>query len=491
MKDIVFIYFERIFQTLVGLFVTYLLVNTFSSQDYGLYKYVLSFSSTFVIFCLLGFNFSNIRFIPEYLINKDFLKINYQLFFLISINLIVAILAIVSINVLIIYDVFELDGGLSDNILSSILVLNIIKYIVTESIFYAFSKRIELTKIRIFSYLILLLINIVSILIYRVDIYTYLNFYAVFCFIESAILAYFAIRLHAKSVGTFKFKKFKLNTVIEHAKNNYGFTIVNYLRDNALTILLISYVFGYDDVSYYAIALIIPNVIRTFTPSKVFSGFIVPLYVKKYHESNEIKCIFDGVGLISKFNVIYLIPSIIFSLFMYQYVITSAFGVEYYENSWNLSLFLFANIFLMSLFDLNLVALNVLKRSDLVFKINILSVSNVLIIILFNEYGQAVIGLGNLISTLLTITCFWIVTHNVFGYRLSTYILSPKLVTYSIFMLIISYYLIDFGWVVYSIVFLVVAFLMTVLIIRSDFIENEERSVIMKVLPRKIGKICE
>ena len=473
-------------QVFFGLFTTYILVNNFDASEYGLYKYMLSFSATFILFAMLGFNFSNIRFIPEYLSRGEYGKINGQLLIFSVIHVIVLFISILVMLLLYENGLIKINNQINITCLFLIIIFNFFKYFFSESILCSFSKRLMLTYFRIGIYVIQFGIVMYAVLMRDVNFEKYVFYYTLSAAIEFLILFSGVLFVYPSVVREKCVTNINSKMVYRHAWNNYGFTIVNYLRDNAVTIILVSYLFGFTEVSYYSMALIIPNVIRTFTPSKVFSGFIVPQYVRKYNKTGDDNIIFDGLNLLSKINVIYLVPAIIYSIFMYKTVIGLAFGDIYVENSYVLSLFIFGNVFFLSFFDVNLLLLNIIKRSDLVFKLNLLSAINIFIILTYHEYGQFVIGIGNLTSTFLTVLSFWIVINKIYKKRIEFNFIDIKVFLYVVFLLSISLMLNDINKIIYSIIFLPLSLYAAVLLMKSTFLNDQEYSVVVKIIPKKL-----
>ena len=251
--------------------------------------------------------------------------------------------------------------------------------------------------------------------------------------------------------------------------------VVNFLRDNAATIIVVTYLFDYHEVAYYSIALILPNILRGFSPSKVFSGLIMPEFVKKYKINNDKQVVFDGLNFMSKLNLIFLIPAIIYSIFMYQFVIESFFSFEYSKNTFHLSMFLFINVLFLSYLDLNILASNILEKSNLVFKLKLFSISNIVLLVALSEIGRLSIGIANLVSTFLTVIAFWIVLKKHFNNRINFYFIRKEILIYTLVLLATSILLYRINIYIYMIIFLIFSIIVIYYIIKSDFISNEEK----------------
>jgi len=281
--------------------------------------------------------------------------------------------------------------------------------------------------------------------------------------------------IYKNMVPTNKIKKFKIAKQLTYSFHNYGFMVVNFLRDNAATIIVVTYLFDYHEVAYYSIALILPNILRGFSPSKVFSGLIMPEFVKKYKINNDKQVVFDGLNFMSKLNLIFLIPAIIYSIFMYQFVIESFFSFEYSKNTFHLSMFLFINVLFLSYLDLNILASNILEKSNLVFKLNLFSISNIVLLVALSEIGRLSIGIANLVSTFLTVIAFWIVLKKHFNNRINFYFIRKEILIYTLVLLATSILLYRINIYIYMIIFLIFSIIVIYYIIKSDFISNEEK----------------
>jgi O-antigen/teichoic acid export membrane protein len=485
LKEAFIIYFERIVNVFTGFLLSYLVINYFSQNDYGIYKYVMSLGSLFIVFAMLGFNLANIRFIPEYILHKEYKKINYQIFYFAVIQIAFIIVSLITVYILYINKILQIDNQIDIRYLYVIFIGYYIKSYFAESLLVAFSKRIILTYLRIILYFIQVIIIYYAIY-NNVNIKDFIYYVMLFSIIEAFVLTLGIISVYKKLIPSFTFNKFNLNKQYNYSFNNYGFIIVNFLRDNAATIVVVSYLFNYTEVAYYSVALIIPNIVRGFSPSKVFSGLIMPEFVKKYKQNGEEQEIFDGLNFMGKINIIFLIPAVIYSIFMYQFVISTFFSMDYAINSFHLSIFLFLNIVLMSYLDLNLLASNILEKSDLVFKLNLFSISNIVLLLILSELGRISIGIANLLSTFFTVFAFWIVLQKYFQNRINFYFLNKEIIIYFIVLLAFSFGLYLFNIYVYMIVFLIVSMIAILYIIKSNFINTQERKFLQSKLPQKI-----
>lgn len=485
MKSPIIIYLERVINLGAGLLISYLVINYFSSSDYGVYKYLLSFASIFTTFVILGFNVTNARYIPEYLVQKDFRKINYQVVSFFFLQLIVVILSITIIYLLRSFDFIKISDKIESIPLLAISVLQYLKYYLAESILVAFSKRMKLTYLRIILLFTQLAIIYVAIFMESniVEFIKYVLFFSIF---ETTVLLFGAFSTYKKVVPLFKVEKFSLFKQYKYSLNNYGFMICNLLRDNAATIVAVAYLFNYNQVSYYSVALIIPNIVRGFSPSKVFSGLILPEFVKKYKKNGEKGAVFDGLNLMAKINIIFLVPAVIYAVFMFEFVIGKFFGEEYVVNSFHLSLFLFLNVIFLSYLDLNIMASNILERSDIVFKLNLFSVSNIVLLVGLNEYGAISIGVANVLSTVLTVFSFWLVLKKHFRKRINFYFVNKEILIYLSVLLVISYLLYIINIYFYLVGFLLISFISAICLVRSEFINTSEREFLKQNLPKKI-----
>jgi len=486
------IYVERLVQLISSILITYWLVNFFSPEDYGVYRIVLSSAALIVLATLLGFNQANIRYIPEYLLQDDIFKVHYQ----VKTYLIIQIFVFILLSTILIYlnnrSYLELDDRL---ILSSLLVLallNLFKSYLGESLHIAFSKRIQLTRIRIF-------LNIFQLVL----IYTFVNnsnfgitelqlllvFYAV---IEVLALLYGVKIFYPINVSGNNSYPFEIRSTLRYSINNYGFVWVNFLRDNAATSIMTSLIFGFREVALYSIALIIPSIVRNFTPSKVFSGLLMPYYIKENDIVDGDSKLGDGMDLMAKLNVLDLIPACLYSIYMYTWIIERFFGFEYSNPTFFLSIFLFANIAILSYVDVSALKLNLLKRSGMLFTINIASTSNILLLILLSRYGLISIGIANFISTFITVILLYVCKQKIIGRAVITglYGWHPFLYIISIFIgLHLIYIIFD---ILFSLVAPIFLFFICRAILRSHYFTKDEKILIKSIIPRRLkGLIYE
>ena len=488
MKEILLIYAERILQVLVGFAVTYLLINNFTPDNYGLYKYVISISSVLTIVILLGFNVANIRFIPEYIMDKKYEVINSQILIFSIVNL--AFLSFIYVVVVLgkKTGAIQWDKPFEIELIFLLSLFYYLKSYLGESLFVAFSKRVSLTSVRLVCNCIQLSMVYYAIVISNVNIHEFFVYILVFAGIEAFLLALGVFSFYFKLVPSRKVNQFGGREVYRYAINNYGFSLVGFLRDSAFSIIIVSYVFRYQEVAFYSVALIIPNIIRTFTPGKVFSGFIMPIYVRKYRELNCEESVFNGLNLISKLNMIFLIPSLVYSVSIYRYLITTFFNANYSNESFYLSVFLFVNVIFQAYLDLCFLSTNIIGRSDLMFKINLLSVSNLVLILLFVGAGTSGIGAANLFSTMLSVMVAGYVIKRIFGMRIKSYILDPHIILYAVFLISFSLLFSSMNIYIYTPMFVLLTFGFIWIIFVSSFFSSSEKFEVQSILPASLRR---
>ena len=477
LKEFVIIYVERIIQVLVGFVITYLIVNYFNANDYGVYKYVLSLSAMFVLLVLLGFNATNVRYIPAFLLHNDYAKINYQvlLFTVIQFVLVVATLSV--LYYLINSELIDISDGIATSYLFLFFVFNYLKAYFGESLLVAFSKRLLLTYIRIFLYFVQLSLICFAV-VEESNIQEFVFYLMIISGVEFFLLGLGALSVYVKQLPDATVEKFDLKNQFSYSFNNYGFSWVNFLRDNAATVIVVSYLYSYTEVAYYSVALIIPNIVRSFSPSKVFSGLVMPEFVKRYSLSGDEAVVFDGLGFLSKINLLFLVPAILYSCFLYTFIVESFFGLDYAVNSFSLSLFLFINILFLSYLDINLLAANIFERSNLVLNINLLSVSNILLLFLLSDVGRESIGFSNLASTFLTVIGFWFVFGRIYKRKINFNFFEKNVLVFFGGLLAISAVLYSVSLYLYMFLFPVVALFGVFFMTRTSFFQEFERDFI-------------
>jgi O-antigen/teichoic acid export membrane protein len=485
-KQIILIYSEKVLQVFFGFFVTYLLVNHFSAEDFGVYKYIVSLVALFLIFILLGFNVTNIRYIPEYIVKTEKQKINYQIIFFLAVQIVVIFITFTVLWIVFNVGYLDTQEKIDYEILLVWFVLATLKAYIGESLHIAFSERVQLTQIRILLYFIQFLILVYAVMFSQVTILELQNYLVIYVLIEVVLLVISIWSIHRKNVGEYKLVKSDLSETYPYAAYNYGFSWSNFARDNAATILVVGYLFSFTEVAYYSIALLIPNMVRGFTPSKVFSGFLMPDFVKKYTVSGNTQEVFDGLNFIGKLNVAYLVPAVLFSVFSYEYVITLFFNEQYAKQTFYLSVFLFVNIFLIAFVDLLMLSTNIFKRPDIVFKVNLLSVSNIAFLFLFYEAGMISIGMANLLSTAITVFVFLYVSKQIWGSSIKMYFLDIRVVMYITFLTLMFLMLNQLSSLEKFLIGFFLCFLAFIVFLRTSFFSKSEKDLIKKVLPTRL-----
>lgn len=481
------IYLERVVQLLSGILITYWLVNHFTADDYGVYRYILSISSLLVMVSLLGFNAANVRYIPEYIAkDKDYL-INHQVKAYFLIQLAVFALITILVGASIWAEIVDVDQRVIVTVVLLIAFFNYIKSYIGESLHVAFSKRQQLTKIRIFLNVVQLAIIYVFISSEESSIQNLQYYLAFYSSVEVVALLYGVRLFYKRTTPGDTSSPESIKHTLNYASYNYGFTWVNFLRDNAATSIMVAYLFSFKEVALYAVALIIPNIIRNFTPSKVFSGLIIPIYIKQHIATGNSTPVFAGMSLMARLNVLYLIPACLYSIYLYQWIIGKYFGAEYSNSTYWLSLFLFANVAILSYVDLGAVLLNILDKASLLFKVNILSATNILFLYLLHSGGVLSIGVSNLLSTMLTVGFLYIFIVKVFGKPIATGFECFHIFRYALFIFVGFFLLFQLGEVLFLTLAPLYAAFIFIVIVRSTYFDNVERAAIRNALPKMLG----
>jgi O-antigen/teichoic acid export membrane protein len=485
MKDLIIIYFERFIHVLFVFFINYFVINYFTQNDYGLYKYIVSIVSAAGIFSLLGFNIANIRYIPEYLENKEYFKIKYQIFIFSVIQLTLICASLLLFYFFLNNDIVVLDENIDVVLLSSLFLLSYVKSYFAESLLVAFSKRVLLTYARIALYFIQFSIIYIAIAS-KVNIREFIEYIVVFSIIETLLLVFVAFKVYRDKVIDSNLTKFNLTDRYIFSINNYGFSVVNFLRDNAVTIIVVSYLFNYKEVAYYSLALMIPNIVRGFTPSKVFAGFLIPDLVDKFNEKHDKLDVFKWINFMSKIDVIFLIPAIIYSLFLYDLVISNVFNEEYAKETFTTSVALFMNVFFLSLLGLNAILTTITKESNLLFKVNLLSISNIFLLFLLSDFGRVSIGIANLLSTFLVVISFWFVFRKKYNTAINFNFFNKINLLYFVALCVISLALYNINIFLYMILFpFIVIFLWIGMLKTSYFSKLERHFIFTKIITNK------
>ncbi len=484
-KGLYIIYFESIFRAAVGFVVAYLVINYFSEQDYGIYKFLMSVAATFAIFFPFGLNATAVRYIPEKLVKNQYQEINY----LIVVSLAIQLL-LVGMSVAFLYYAYEFEF-IAEELqkveffyFACYVALSFFGIYLGNSLLVAFSKRVLLTYIRLLLFVVQLILIALAI-DNQVSLNEFIKYLVYLKAIESLFFIAAISVVYVRCIPDHRFRRFQMREVVGYSMNNYGFSWVNYLRDNAATIIVVGYLFSFTEVAYYSVALIIPNLVRAFTPSKVFGGFLMPEFVKGYTQDGDRDSVLHGASFLMKLNWIFLLSAIVYSVFLYEFVVGSFFGEQYAEKSYHIALFLFFNIIALAYLDLNIIAANTFKRSDLVFKLNILSISNIVFLFLFSEFGTYGIGLANLLSTLAVIISF----HFVFKalYKKGVDLTFDELVKLALFgasLIIVSIGLVQLSVYVYMICYPVAVLLLLRVLGHSGYFSSDQVELILATFPK-------
>lgn len=379
--------------------------------------------------------------------------------------------------------IINLPPKIDELLLFALCFLAFIKCYLGESLHIAFSRRGRLTKIRIVLYIIHLLVIGYAVLFRKVTIVELQNYLLMYAFVEVILLLSSISQVHKAQVGTKEIIKTNLSETYAYAAYNYGYSWSNFARDNAATVLIVAYLFTFNEVAYYSVALLIPNMVRGFTPSKVFAGFLMPSFVKKYTKYDDPSQIFTGLNFIGKLNILYLVPAVVFCIFNYDFFIEWFFDQQYLNQTSSIVIFFFMNITILAFIDLFVLSANVFNKANLVFKVNLASISNIFLLFILQEFGIVSIGISNFLSTLLTVFIFWHTTKKNWQSTIRIYLLDYRVFIYAS-SLSLMFFILNF---LPSVIYLVLTFLIAVLsmymFVNTSFFSSADKDLLKSFHP--------
>lgn len=303
------IYFERFLCAFSGLILSTLIVRFVSENEYGEIKSFLAYSEILKVVFSLGLGGMLIRFLP--MISNKFTAariLKKSAFASLSFSIFLGILLFLSVN------------GLTVELLI-LSVLYMSKSIWFESFLISNNKRTTVAIIRSFGYISQVII--ISTLVFF-ELHRYIKFsYVVIMFFEFSFFLYSYKKLIAVPAPLNKNGNIPENlTLIKYAGGVYLSSLIMLISSSSVKIVLITNYSTSEMVATFALACVFPNLIRSFSPSKILLGYMFPKIIRRSGGGKINRFTRARLILIYLYNNLFIVICscllIAFSLFIYQ-----------------------------------------------------------------------------------------------------------------------------------------------------------------------------
>ena len=471
-------------QLAANLTCTYLLVNYFAPGDFGAYKLVASLSAAFVVVLMCGLNIANVRYFPEYLSNQNYIARQLYVFAILQIGIWLAF--IIFVDIVDFDSYFNLDERVS---IWMVVVLTLFAYLKAyfgESLHVAFQRRTRLTQIRLLLYIIQLSSVAWFVLYVTGDVVDFVKLIVLLAALEFLILGTSSAQIIFKAPSDQSINSSggpNWREVFHFSIGQYGFSVVNFLRDQAFSIILLATLFSIAEVGFYAVALIVPTLVKNFTPSKVFGGLLIPALVGQWSAEKPSSDFHSALRFLNKINLVILVPSIMLCVALLEDIITVAFGEEYTSQTFLIAVPLLLTVIVYGLIDIYVIDLTVQKRSKILFYTNLSSVAHLFFVYAFSDFGVVVAGISTLVSGFITVTICSIVGARIGSENYMVDLLNFKLIGFAVILEVCIFAISTFGFEV-RILCSVVLFLAFVAgVFFSSYFSVSEREKIANSVP--------
>ena len=321
--------FYRIFFLILASFIGYLiriiLSKSLTLKEFGLFYSVFAFVNFFILFGNLGLVSSLVKFLPEYIVNKEQQKISSSIF---------SVFSVISISSLVVIAILILSGGFlaehffkipeSKYILYFLCIyfaLEVFVDIITN-IFLSF-KRMLLYSIREFLINSFVLIFIISSLVSGV-------FSPVFAYIISLLLVLIIFLFFF--FKTFPINKYKPRFSYPTIKKFFRFGIlmlsatIGGVIISSFDTLMLTYFDTLEKVGVYNVVLPTAMILVFFGSS--ISAILFPvlseMWTKKYIET-----LIDAIAIIHKYGMLFTLPIGFIFMIYPEVILNYLFGEEF------------------------------------------------------------------------------------------------------------------------------------------------------------------
>jgi O-antigen/teichoic acid export membrane protein len=490
-KGTVVVYIEQIVNAVCSFFISILLARYFSTTDYGLWKLFASVTILFTFTSSFGIEVSLIRYIPEFLIKKQFAWINK----LISYSVTVRILVLLILFIAVYTNRATLDTSFKTGVLFQDLIVPTFGYltiyhintIIGRSILTAYGLRYLLGYIKIATK-ILSLAGIYLITDMKLGFKEVLQLLLLIQTIELLIF----LLISGKKIKYNVFEKSFLDKTVFPSRRILAFSLPNYFflsgqvfRDYTVDNFVISHYLTLEDVAFYGVAIAFPTYFRNFSPGRMLHGVLLPEFVKNYTLDPSKEKLQFGFSFLQKINIVILWPAYLVFILLAGEIITFVYGENYVYSVFPAQLLLIFSI-VQTLSDPFYLICNTIEKSNIVFQTTIWGLINLLgNLVLVPKYGIE----GAAIAT--GVTSVFIYIHFYYALKLigkfnltiqlkSTFKVLLGLIPTFLFLVAFKYFSLNIFWMIPMIIVSVLLYLISILFF--SFFNHKELKILIHSL---------
>lgn len=287
------IYFERFLCALSGLILSTLIVRFVNENAYGEIKSFLAYSEILKVIFSLGLGGMLIRFLPIITnAKKSQLIVKQSIFSSLFFSLVFSI-----------FLVFYLGFSVELLLLS---ILYMAKSVWFESPLISYNKRTVVALTRSLGYVGQA--GMISILVYFDQEEHIKLIYVALMLLEFLLLYYFYHKLIVTGVALESISEIPENRkLVKYAGGVYISSLIMLVSSSSVKVALISEYSTAEMVAIFALAAVFPNLLRSFSPSKILLGYLFPKIIRRTRDLDCNDFTKSRLALIYLYNNFFLI----------------------------------------------------------------------------------------------------------------------------------------------------------------------------------------
>lgn len=314
---------------------------------------------------------------------------------------------------------------------AAFLVLTLLNNLTGRAWLTALSQR-HLVSVGLIARRIVLMVAVTGLLFYGLELTSVL--WAIFAalIVEFSILGFFGSR-NLRHLGAEPGPRSPTplpreirQRIIRFISFNAPWQWMQVFREIAVDSLIIAAMLGPSAVAYYAIAAVIPQLLRSVSPTKRFIGILIPKIVRKATVSGDTESLKFAFDFLTKINLSIFAPLALLILLNLDWLIVLMYG-EAYGASHIAAALLMCSLMITIAADPYYLVCDVLDLPDIMFRSGLLGTLNLALdIVLVKSIGIEGAAIATLIVSVALLVYFHIALARRYGNR---FIIAPGLVS--------------------------------------------------------------
>ncbi len=342
-KNSYFLIIVSIISIVVGYTLRIFLSKTLSIEDFGLFYAISAFLGLFALIRHLGLNQAIVKYIPEFLVDREYRKIKS----IIAISFI-SQLIIVSLFIFVVFTfsneismiIFKTEGAAIILQIMSLSFLPSIFFSLFQSVFQGFQK-IKMYALVEFTRISLTLIFAFILVVNGLGLFGLSMSYLIAAIITSIIFSIFFLKIPNILSGSLDASKLFIKKIYKFSLPVFIGSLAAVIVSNIDTfILTISR--SFEEVGLYQIALPTSQLLLVFVSA--ITVVLFPLTSKLY-KKNEIENLASTVKLLVVFLFLTIIPFVVFLVVFPEVVINILFSEKYIGATQTIQILSISSIF--------------------------------------------------------------------------------------------------------------------------------------------------